>query len=130
MLTLTLTNHNRVGLTADTSRDSFLFFMDYKSSCPHSPHHGHIVGGGRGHMSDLLEEQLLTYSENAENEGEEVEYLEEEEELQVHTSQAFHSLNHFKHLNALINFDLVLFDPNRDCSRGGGGSILSRNPRF
>lgn len=33
-------------------------------------------------MSDLLEEQLLRYSENAENEGEEVEYL-EEEELQV-----------------------------------------------
>lgn len=93
MLTLTLTNHNRVGLTADTSRDSFLFFMDYKSSYPHSPHHGHIVGGGHGHMSELLEEQLLTYGENAENEGEEVEYLEEEEDLQVLTPQAFHSLN-------------------------------------
>lgn len=36
-------------------------------------------------MSDLLEEQLLSYSENAENEGEEVEYL-EEEELQVRVS--------------------------------------------
>lgn len=36
-------------------------------------------------MSDLLEEQLLSYSENAENEGEEVEYL-EEEELQVRMS--------------------------------------------
>lgn len=36
-------------------------------------------------MSHLLEEQLLSYSENAENEGEEVEYL-EEEELQVRRS--------------------------------------------
>lgn len=63
--------------------------MDYKSSCPPSPHHayrhGHIASGGRGHMSDVLEEQLLGFSENAENEGEEVEYL-EEEELQVTTS--------------------------------------------
>lgn len=33
-------------------------------------------------MSEALEEQLLSYGENAENEGEEVEYL-EEEELQV-----------------------------------------------
>lgn len=34
-------------------------------------------------MSATLEEQLLSYSENAENEGEEEEYL-EEEVLQVH----------------------------------------------
>uniref|UniRef100_H3CAK3 Calmodulin binding transcription activator 2 n=1 Tax=Tetraodon nigroviridis TaxID=99883 RepID=H3CAK3_TETNG len=74
------------GLNADSSRDSFLFFMDYKSSCspspPHSYPHGRVAGGGRGHMSEALEEQLLSYGENAENEGEEVEYL-EEEELQV-----------------------------------------------
>lgn len=90
----TLTSPNPPGLNADASRDSFLFFMDYKSSCPPPPAHtyrrGHIVGGGRGHMSDLLEEQLLSYSENAENEGEEVEYLEEEEELQVRRSFLSH----------------------------------------
>lgn len=41
-------------------------------------------------MSALLEEQLLSYSENAENEGQEVEYLEEEEEeLQVRMSFLF-----------------------------------------
>lgn len=56
--------------------------MDYKSSCPR----GHVASGGRGHVAASLEEQLLSYGENAENEGEEVEYLEEEEELQVHTS--------------------------------------------
>lgn len=67
------------GLSADSSRD-FLFFMDYKSSCPR----GHVASGGRGHVAASLEEQLLSYGENAENEGEEVEYLEEEEEeLQV-----------------------------------------------
>lgn len=59
--------------------------MDYKSGCPaHAYRHG--ASGGRGHMSEALEEQLLSYSENAENEGEEVEYL-EEEELQVRTPQ-------------------------------------------
>lgn len=72
--------------------------MDYKSSCARghmasggrahlaSRGRGHLASGGRGHLEDSLEEQLLSYSENAENEGEEVEYLEEEEELQVHTS--------------------------------------------
>lgn len=71
-LTLSLTP---VGLNADASRDSFLFFMDYKSSCPPPPSHAFH----HSHMSEALEEQLLSYSENAENEGEEVEYLEEEE---------------------------------------------------
>lgn len=87
-VTLTLTFPAPVGLNADSSRD-FLFFMDYKSSCSRahmaSGGRAHMASGGRGHMADSLEEQLLSYSENAENEGEEVEYL-EEEELQVHTS--------------------------------------------
>lgn len=87
-MTLTLTFVAPAGLNAASSRDAFLFFMDYKSGYPPSPshayRHGHVASGGRGHMSEALEEQLLSYSENAENEGEEVEYL-EEEELQVGT---------------------------------------------
>lgn len=50
--------------------------MDYESTCPPSPgclHHS--AGGQRDHMA-TLEAQLLSYSENAENEGED-EYLEE-----------------------------------------------------
>ncbi|XP_030287519.1 calmodulin-binding transcription activator 2-like [Sparus aurata] len=43
---------------------------------PHLPT-PNMVGGRRAHMAATLEEQLLSYSENAENEGEE-EYLEEE----------------------------------------------------
>lgn len=88
-LTLTSTFPDPVGLNADSSGDSFLFFMDYKSGCPPSPphgyRHGHMASGGRGHVAAALQQQLLSYSENAENEGEEVEYL-EEEELQVRTS--------------------------------------------
>lgn len=84
--TLTMTFADAAGLNADSSGDSFLFFMDYKSSCPASPPHayrqGPVASGGRGHMAHALEEQLLSYSDNAENEGGEVEYL-EEEELQV-----------------------------------------------
>lgn len=58
--------------------------MDYESTCPPSPGHthtylhAHTAGGRRSHTVATLEEQLLSYSENAENEGEEEEYLEEE----------------------------------------------------
>lgn len=72
-----LTSHNPTGLNGSASRDSLLHLMDYESACPVSPPHT------RGHVSATLEEQLLSYSENAENEGEEEEYL-EEEVLQVH----------------------------------------------
>lgn len=57
--------------------------MDYESACPPSPGHIHHGGGDqRDHMA-TLEEQLLRYSENAENEGED-EYL-EEKMLQVYS---------------------------------------------
>ncbi|KAM3590589.1 uncharacterized protein V6R79_012272 [Siganus canaliculatus] len=49
-----------------------LHLMDYESAAPPSPGHAH-----RAHLAATLEEQLLSFSENAENEGEE-EYLEEE----------------------------------------------------
>lgn len=52
--------------------------MDYESACPPSPSHTRGAGGQRAHMAVTLEEQLLSYSENAENEGGEEEYLEEE----------------------------------------------------
>ncbi|XP_070711368.1 calmodulin-binding transcription activator 2 [Pempheris klunzingeri] len=69
------------GLTAGGSRDSPLYLMDYESGPP-SPGHSYpptlTAGGRRAHMAAALEEQLLNYSENAENEGEEEEYLEEE----------------------------------------------------
>lgn len=62
--------------------------MDYESACSSSPGHTHgylhAAGGRRPHMTTTLAEQLLSYSENAENEGEEEEYL-EEEVLQVRT---------------------------------------------
>ncbi|KAM9335669.1 calmodulin-binding transcription activator 2 [Symphorus nematophorus] len=74
------------GLNPGGSRDSPLYLMDYESTCPPSPGHTHAyphthaptAGGRRAHMAATLEEQLLSYSENAENEGEEEEYLEEE----------------------------------------------------
>lgn len=50
--------------------------MDYEGSSP-----GHVHS-----PAATLEAQLLNYSENAENEGEEEEYL-EEEVLQVRTGQ-------------------------------------------
>uniref|UniRef100_A0A3Q1F3L3 Calmodulin binding transcription activator 2 n=1 Tax=Acanthochromis polyacanthus TaxID=80966 RepID=A0A3Q1F3L3_9TELE len=56
------------GLTPGGSRDSPLYLMDYESSA-HSHAHSRPA---------TLEETLLSYSENAENEGEEEEYLEEE----------------------------------------------------
>ncbi|KAM6909381.1 calmodulin-binding transcription activator 2 [Xenentodon cancila] len=58
------------GLNPGASRDSPLYLMDYENTSP-------AVGGRCSHMAPTLEEQLLTYSENAENEEEE-EYLEEE----------------------------------------------------
>ncbi|XP_078020372.1 calmodulin-binding transcription activator 2 isoform X3 [Epinephelus lanceolatus] len=68
------------GLNPSGSRDSPLYLMDYESACPPSPTHTHphTAGGRRAHTAVTLEEQLLSYSENAENEGEEEEYLEEE----------------------------------------------------
>lgn len=78
---------NPAGLNHGGSRDSPLYLMDYESACPPSPSHTHTyphthtAGGQRAHMAATLE--LLSYSENAENEGEEEEYL-EEEVLQVH----------------------------------------------
>lgn len=64
------------------SRDSSLYLMDYESASPGHTHtylHTHMAGGGRrAHITATLEEQLLSYSENVENEGEEEEYLEEE----------------------------------------------------
>ncbi|XP_076581450.1 calmodulin-binding transcription activator 2 isoform X2 [Chaetodon auriga] len=72
------------GVNPGGSRDSPLYLMDYESACPTSPGHARAAGGQRAHMAATLEEQLLSYSENAENEGEEEEeYLEEEEVLQV-----------------------------------------------
>lgn len=67
-----------------SSKDSPLYLMDYESTCPLSPDHMHSSSGQRDHMAVKLEEQLLSYSENAENEGEEEEYL-EEKMLQVHS---------------------------------------------
>ncbi|XP_017297638.2 calmodulin-binding transcription activator 2 isoform X2 [Kryptolebias marmoratus] len=61
------------GLTSGGSRDSSLYLMDYENAAP-----AHTAGGRRPHTTATLEEQLLRYSENAENEGEEEEYLEEE----------------------------------------------------
>lgn len=52
--------------------------MEYESACPPSPSRTHGSGGPRAHMAARLEEQLLSYSENAENEGGDEEYLEEE----------------------------------------------------
>ncbi|XP_054594554.2 calmodulin-binding transcription activator 2 isoform X2 [Nothobranchius furzeri] len=57
------------GLTAGGSRDPSLYLMDFENTL--------TSGGRRPHPGATLEEHLLSYSENAENEGEE-EYLEEE----------------------------------------------------
>ncbi|XP_035850155.1 calmodulin-binding transcription activator 2 [Sander lucioperca] len=70
---------NAAGLGASGSRDSPLYLMDYESAAHvHAYTHAHTAGGRRAHAGATLEEQLLSYSENAENEGEEEEYLEEE----------------------------------------------------
>ncbi|XP_053714992.1 calmodulin-binding transcription activator 2 isoform X1 [Synchiropus splendidus] len=61
------------GLNPGASRDSHLYLMDYENTCPSSS--SHLSGGRRSHVAATLEEQLLSYSENAENEDE---YLEEE----------------------------------------------------
>lgn len=62
-----------VGLNPGGSRDPSLYLMEYENTCP-------TAGGRRPHSETdaTLEEQLLRYSENTENEGEEEEYLEEE----------------------------------------------------
>nr|XP_040036440.1 calmodulin-binding transcription activator 2 isoform X2 [Gasterosteus aculeatus aculeatus] len=61
------------GLMPGGCRDSPLYLMDYESSHTHTNTHVHApLAGGRRE----LEDELLSYSENAENEG-------EEEELQV-----------------------------------------------
>ncbi|XP_036967086.1 calmodulin-binding transcription activator 2 isoform X2 [Acanthopagrus latus] len=69
------------GLNPGGSRDAHLYLMDYESGSPPSPSHtyphAHMAGRRRAHMAATLEEQLLSYSENAENKGKE-EYLEEE----------------------------------------------------
>lgn len=68
------------GLNTGGSRDSALYLMDYESASPGQVHayaHAHTPTARRSHTA-TLEEQLLSYSENAENEGEEEEYLEEE----------------------------------------------------
>ncbi|KAM4714546.1 LOW QUALITY PROTEIN: calmodulin-binding transcription activator 2 [Anableps anableps] len=66
------------GLNAGGSRDVYL--MDYENAPPadtHSYTHPHTAGGRQPPAgASPLEEQLLSYSDNAENEGEE--YLEEE----------------------------------------------------
>ncbi|XP_030580916.1 calmodulin-binding transcription activator 2 isoform X2 [Archocentrus centrarchus] len=65
------------GLNPGSSRDSPLHLMDYESASPsHAQSFAHSAGGQRAHVA--LEEQLLSYSENVENEGEEEAYLEEE----------------------------------------------------
>lgn len=79
--------------------------MDYESACPPSPGHIHHHGGGgqRDHMV-TLEEQLLSYSENAENEGED-EYL-EEKMLQVFSLETHtHTLNP----SVMLSFFALLF---------------------
>lgn len=72
---------NCAGLNPGVSRDSALYLMDYK--CPLSPGHSHKAAGLRAHTAATLEEQLLSYGENAENQGEEEEQYLEEEVLQV-----------------------------------------------
>uniref|UniRef100_A0A3B4Z441 Calmodulin binding transcription activator 2 n=1 Tax=Stegastes partitus TaxID=144197 RepID=A0A3B4Z441_9TELE len=67
------------GLAPGGSRDSPLYLMDYESASPgHAHGYGQTAAGRPAHTAATLEEQLLSYSENAENEGEEEEYLEEE----------------------------------------------------
>ncbi|XP_068164975.1 calmodulin-binding transcription activator 2 isoform X2 [Antennarius striatus] len=66
--------------TRSQSRDSPVHFMDYELDSPPSPGHAHgyTHTHAHTHIAATLEEQLLSYSENVENEGEEVAYLEEE----------------------------------------------------
>lgn len=84
-----------------SSKSSPLYLMDYENACPPSPGHMHQHGGGgqRDHMA-TLEEQLLSYSENAENEGED-EYL-EEKMIQVFST---HTLNP----SVMLSFFALLF---------------------
>lgn len=66
-----------------------------------------MPGGRRSHAAATLEEQLLSYSENAENEGVEEEYL-EEEVLQVHTENTLHFLFlETRYTNISVNTRLI-----------------------
>ncbi|MEQ2315277.1 hypothetical protein AMECASPLE_020607 [Ameca splendens] len=65
------------GLNTGGFRDASLYLMDYENAPPTNTDL-HTAGGRRPHSAAALEEQLLSYSENAENEGEDEDYLEEE----------------------------------------------------
>ncbi|XP_047241523.1 calmodulin-binding transcription activator 2 isoform X3 [Girardinichthys multiradiatus] len=65
------------GLNAGGFRDASLYLMDYENAPPTNTDL-HTAGGRQPHSAATLEEQLLSYSENAENEGEDEDYLEEE----------------------------------------------------
>lgn len=72
-----IVNFDLAGLNPGGSRDSPLHLMDYENvSASHAQSYMHTASRRRSHAT--LEEQLLSYSENAENEGEEEAYLEEE----------------------------------------------------
>lgn len=58
-------------MTTGGSRDASLYLMDYENAPPTD------TAGEQQQQEATLEEQLLSYSENAENEGEEG-YLDEE----------------------------------------------------
>ncbi|XP_034020091.1 calmodulin-binding transcription activator 2 isoform X2 [Thalassophryne amazonica] len=68
------------GLNPSGSRGPCLNLMHYESDCTASPGHAHVHSHQQRPPSTsvVLEEQLLCYGENAENEGEEEEYLEED----------------------------------------------------
>lgn len=52
--------------------------MDFETASPSQTHsYTQLVGGRRSHTA-ALEEQLMSYSENTENEGEEEAYMEDE----------------------------------------------------
>ncbi|XP_078792988.1 calmodulin-binding transcription activator 2 isoform X2 [Oryzias latipes] len=66
------------GLNPGRSRDSQLYLMDFETATPSQTHtYTHLRGGRQSHTA-ALEEQLMSYSENAENEEEEEAYMEDE----------------------------------------------------
>ncbi|XP_024120422.1 calmodulin-binding transcription activator 2 [Oryzias melastigma] len=66
------------GLNPGRPRDSHLYLMDFETASPSQTHsYTQLVGGRRSHTA-ALEEQLMSYSENTENEGEEEAYMEDE----------------------------------------------------
>lgn len=75
------------GLNPGRSRDSQLYLMDFETATPSQTHtYTHLRGGRQSHTA-ALEEQLMSYSENAENEEEEEAYM-EDEVLQVPAGSA------------------------------------------